>query len=296
MSSPTIFITGVSSGLGLEFASHALKQGATVIGTVRNTTKASTALSQLSSISSRFHVMTLDVTESARIPSVVNGAINEFGPIDVLINNAGYSVMGPLEHITDKEARHQMETCYFGPLALIQSILPHFREKRSGTIVNITSVAGLNGLPGCGLYAASKFALEGTSESLAPELSPFGIRVILVEPGAFRTEFLSSANLQLASGGSWLEEYQGDNPASAVVKRMQGYAGKQPGDPQKAAQRLYEVVSGTGMGENLKGKGLDGKVLRVTMGSDSLGRLKTAIELRQETLKDVADLAKSCDY
>lgn len=294
---PTIFITGVSSGLGLSLASYALKQGSAVIGTVRNPQRASAALSQLSSISSKFHPVTLDVTDVASIPVVVASAIKDHGPIDVLINNAGYSVMGPVEHITMEQSRQQLETNYFGPLALMQSIIPHFRERRAGTIINITSVAGLNGLASCGLYAASKFALEGTSESLATELAPLGIRVILVEPGAFRTEFLSSTNLILANKGEgWADDYQGENPASTVVQRMQGFAGKQTGDPDKASQRLWEVITNTGMGEALKEKGRDGKVMRVLLGSDSLARMQIAISTRQDTLKDLEALAKSCDY
>ncbi|KAF2119649.1 hypothetical protein BDV96DRAFT_350434 [Lophiotrema nucula] len=293
---PTIFITGVSSGLGLLLAEHALKQGATVIGTVRNPKRASSALSHLSSVSSAFHELELDVTDLERIPSVLNDVTSKYGHIDVLVNNAGYSIMGPVEEISMEESKTQMDTCYFGPLALIKAVLPHMRERRSGTIVNVTSVAGLNGLAACGLYAASKFALEGTSESLAVELAPFNIRIIAVEPGAFRTEFLSSANLIMPGGGrEWIKDYQGENPASAVIQKMKSVAGKQPGNPQKAAERMWEVIAGTGMGEPLKGKGI-GKVLRVLLGSDSLGRITIAIEMRQETLKDLDAIAKSCDY
>ncbi|KAJ4299253.1 hypothetical protein N0V90_004497 [Kalmusia sp. IMI 367209] len=291
----TIVITGVSSGLGFKLAAHALKQGATVLGTVRNPERASSVLSELSFISSKFHSINVDMTDAARLPTVIADTIKQHGPIDILINNAGYSVLGPLEHITNKQARHQIETNFFGPLALIQAILPHFRERKAGTIVNITSVAGLNGLPSCGLYAASKFALEGMSESLASEVGPLGIRVILVEPGAFRTEFLSSSNLILGNDGKGWDAYQG-NPATTVIQKMQSMAGKQTGDPDKAAERIWDVVSGTGLGETLKGRGSDGKVLRVLLGSDSLVRMKTAIDLRQETLKDLEEVAKSCDY
>jgi NAD(P)-dependent dehydrogenase (short-subunit alcohol dehydrogenase family) len=292
----TFFITGVSSGLGWHIASHALAHGATVIGTVRDVSKAAAALSQLSSESSKFHAVTLDVTDKGRIPHVINDAIKHHGPIDVLINNAGYSVLGPVEEISDEEVRHQMETCYFGPLALIRAILPHFRERKSGTIVNISSVAGLNALPGCGVYSASKFALEGTSESLAAELSPLGIRVILVEPGAFRTEFLSPTNLKLAGDKKWAEDYLGENPPNQVISKMESAAGKQPGDPEKAAHRLLEVIWGTDYGKPFVGKGADGKVLRVLLGSDSLGRLKNAVDARRQTLTDMEALAKSCDY
>ena len=195
-----------------------------------------------------------------------------------------------------EEARTQMDTCYFGPLALMKAALPHMRERRSGTIVNVTSVAGLNGLAACGLYAASKFALEGTSESLAVELAPFNIRIIAVEPGAFRTEFLSSANLITPGGGrEWIKDYQGENPASAVIQKMRSVAGKQPGDPQKAAERMWDVIAGTGLGEPLKEKGI-GKVLRVLLESDSLGRIQIAIDMRRETLTDLDAIAKSCDF
>lgn len=287
----------MSSGIGLKFASYALTQGATVIGTIRNPSKDGAVLSHLKSQSSKFHSTVLDVTDKNRIPTVIKDAIQDHGPIDVLINNAGYSIIGPVEEISDQEASHQLETCYFGPVALIRAILPHFRERRSGTIMNITSVAGFNGLPAVGLYAGSKFALEGTSESLAAELAPLGIRVILVEPGNFRTDFLSSSNLKSPGGGTtWNQDYLGDNPANVVMGRFASVAGKQAGDPEKAAQRLWEVISGTGYGEALKDKGQDGKVLRVLLGSDSLVRLQTAIDARQQTLKDLEELAKSTDF
>ncbi|KAF2249783.1 NAD(P)-binding protein [Trematosphaeria pertusa] len=294
---PTVFITGVSSGLGLTLASYALKQGAIVLGTVRNPQRASSALSQLSSISSNFYPITLDVTDLARIPTVADQAIKDHGPIDVLINNAGYSVIGPLEHITSEQAKQQMETNYFGPLALIQAMLPHFRARRTGTIINVSSVAGLNGLPSCGLYAASKFALEGTSEAIAAELAPLGIRTIIVEPGGFRTDFLTSTNMVLANKGEgWAEEYRGDNPAQAVLQKLQSWSGKQPGDPKKAAHALWDVITDTGMGAELKEKGRDGKVMRVLLGSDSLGRLKSAIDMRQDAMQYSEAVAKSCDY
>ncbi|KAF2732841.1 NAD(P)-binding protein [Polyplosphaeria fusca] len=296
MSPPTVLITGVSSGIGLLFAVHALKQGATVIGTIRNPSRAADALSRLSSVSSKFHPVTLDVTHLDKIPLVIEGIKKKHGPIDTLINNAGYSIMGPVEEVSMEEAKYQLDTCYFGPLALMKAVLPDMRKRRSGTIMNLSSVAGINGLPGVGTYAASKFALEGTTESMAVELAPFNIRMILVEPGAFRTEFLTSTNLILPGGGrEWIEDYQGDNPATLIINRMREYNGKQPGDPEKAAERMWEVISDTGYGEALKGKGI-GKVLRVLLGSDSLGRMKTCLDMRQETLRDVEALAKSCDF
>lgn len=155
------FITGVSSGLGLELALNALESGFTVIGTIRSRQRAA---HEVEKIEGKGGIcLELDITDAKGCLDVYKKAQQLHGRIDVLVNCAGVSYLGPIEDFTDDEAKAQMEVSYHGPLRLIQAALPGFRERKSGTIVNITSIAGVNGLPGVGLYAASKFALEGTS-------------------------------------------------------------------------------------------------------------------------------------
>jgi len=292
----TIFITGVSSGFGLKLAAIALKQGAKVIGTVRDTQKASDSLAELTAISSNFHHVTIDMIDSDRLSIVLNKAVKDHGPIDVLINNAGYFSLGPLEHFTQKQARLQMETNFFAPLALMQTILPHFRQRKSGTIVNISSMAGYRAYPGCSMYSASKFGLEALSESLATEVATFGVRVILVEPGSFRTEVFTPDKLaQSPSELGWADEYK-ESAVGETSSFVQEADGKQVGDTEKAVQKIWEVVCGMGIGSEFRERGRDGRVLRVPLGYDALEWLTESIEMRREALKEFEVIAKSCNY
>ncbi|HSV44443.1 MAG TPA: SDR family NAD(P)-dependent oxidoreductase, partial [Ramlibacter sp.] len=179
-------ITGVSSGFGLELAMAALARGDTVVGTLRQREQAE-SFEKIAP--GRSHAVLLDVTRADTIAPAVQQALQLAGGLDVLVNNAGYGLFGAVEETSDAEARHVMETNFFGALAVTRALLPQLREQRSGHIFNIASVAGVIGFPGCGLYAASKFALEGMSEALAGELAPFNVRVTIVEPGGFRTNF-----------------------------------------------------------------------------------------------------------
>lgn len=228
-------ITGVSSGFGLELARAALERGDTVVGTLRQAAQAG-AFEQLAP--GRAHAVLLDVTRAADIGPAVARALQLAGRIDVLVNNAGYGLFGAVEETSDAEARQVMETNFFGALAVTQALLPHLREQRAGHIFNVASVAGVIGFPGCGLYAASKFALEGMSEALAGELAAFNVRVTIVEPGGFRTNF---------SGGSMrvtqqvIEAYAG-TPAAKSRQSVAQYHGHQPGDPAKAAQAIITAL------------------------------------------------------
>jgi NAD(P)-dependent dehydrogenase (short-subunit alcohol dehydrogenase family) len=177
-----------------------------------------------------------------------------------------------------------METNFFGPLRLIQSVLPHMRAQSSGTIINVSSVAGFDGLPTCGLYAGSKFALEGLSESLSREVAPFNIRVLIVEPGGFRTNFLTGATKTKAGLNV---AYKG-GPAEATLDHFDRLNGTQKGDPDKAAARMFEVVIGTAMGEGLK-LGTEG-MLRLPLGRDCLQRF----EKKFSVLRRNIDVAREC--
>ena len=228
-------ITGVSSGFGLELARAALARGDTVVGTLRQREQAA-SFEQMAP--GRAHAVLLDVTRSEQVDAAVQQAVQRAGRIDVLVNNAGYGLFGAVEETSDAEARQVMETNFFGALAVTRALLPQLREQRSGHIFNIASVAGVVGFPGCGLYAASKFALEGMSEALAGELAPFNVRVTIVEPGGFRTNFAGGSMRQTEQ---MLDAYA-DSMAAKVRNNIGRHHGNQPGDPAKAAQAIIAAL------------------------------------------------------
>lgn len=228
-------ITGVSSGFGHELARAALARGDVVVGTVRQAAQAD-RFEQMAP--GRAHALLLDVTQADAIEPAVHAAIARAGWIDVLVNNAGYGLFGAVEEVSDAEARAVMETNFFGALAVTRALIPHLRERRAGRVFNVSSVAGVLGIPGGALYCASKFALEGLSEALSAELLPFGIHVTLVEPGGFRTNFAGGS---LRQASRVLEAYAG-TPAGKTRANMGQYAGHEPGDPAKAAQAILQVA------------------------------------------------------
>ncbi|KAH8433967.1 putative short chain oxidoreductase/dehydrogenase [Aspergillus melleus] len=260
------FITGGSSGFGYQLALHALAAGHNVIATVRSTTKSADAVQGIESRGGK--VIELDVTKAETVPDVVKKAESIYGRVDVLVNNAGYSLLGAIEDISDEEALAQLNTNFLGPLRLIRAFLPSLRAQGSGTIVNITSIAGLNALPACGLYASSKFALEALSESLAQEVAPFNISVLIVEPGAFRTNFLSAVQ---KTDKSLSEPYRG-GPVDDMLGKFESAQGKQPGDAEKAVARIFGAVTGEGVAGELKGK-----VLRLPLGPDCVSRIEVKL-------------------
>ncbi|WP_054940106.1 SDR family oxidoreductase [Paenibacillus ihuae] len=182
-------ITGTSSGFGLLTALTLAEKGYHVIATMRDLGRKDELIRQAeeADVLNRIHLMTLDVTDSESIESAVSAIIDRFGRIDVLVNNAGFAVGGFVEEVSMEEWRHQMDTNFFGLVEVTKAVIPVMRQQRGGCIINVSSVSGLIGFPGYAPYAASKYAVEGFSESLRQELLPFGIRVILVEPGSFRT-------------------------------------------------------------------------------------------------------------
>ncbi|KAL4882726.1 hypothetical protein BJY04DRAFT_39050 [Aspergillus karnatakaensis] len=258
------FITGASSGFGRDLALLALDAGHKVIGTVRNASKSSDAVDAIKSKGG--DILELDVTKADTVAGVVEKANALYGGIDILVNNAGYSLLGAVEDMTDSETKSQLETNFFGPLRLIQAFLPTLRSRPSATIVNVSSVAGQDAQPSCGLYAASKFALEGLSEALSKEVAPFGIDVLIVEPGAFRTNFLSAVQKTETP----LSEPYRDGIVDVVLKKFEAAQGKQRGDPAKAVRKIFEVITGTGEAGHLKGK-----VLRLPLGADAVERIET---------------------
>ncbi len=234
-SQPSVwFITGCSTGFGREFVRVALAHGFRVVATARDPKKLDDLIA---GHKEKAIALELDVTRPADIKRAVQEAERAFGSIDVLVNNAGYGYLAAVEEGEDKDIRAMFDTNFFGLAAVTRAVLPGMRKKRRGTIVNIASVGGIVGYPGSGYYAATKFAVEGLSESLGKEVEPLGIRVMLVEPGPFRTDW---AGRSLKQSTNFIEDYE----ATAGARRRQtvGYSGKQPGDPVRAAEAVIRRV------------------------------------------------------
>jgi len=228
-------ITGTSQGFGLELVRAALQRGDSVIATSRSPDKVATAFPKASA---RLLAIPMDLRDMTKISSAVQAGLTRFGRIDVLVNNAGHGLIGAVEEASDAEIANVFETNVFGLLRVTRAVLPHFRERRSGHIVNLSSIGGLVGLPGFGIYNGTKFAVEGLSEAMAAEVTPLGIRVMIVEPGPFRTDFLGSS---LALTGKKLADYDqtsGQTRAAATTRH-----GSQPGDPARAAEAIIKAVT-----------------------------------------------------
>lgn len=231
-----IFITGVSSGFGRALAQQALEAGHTVIGTLRNQA-ALQAFEQLAP--GRALGCLLDVTDFSRIDAVV-ADIEASGAVDVLINNAGYGHEGILEESPLEEMRSQFEVNVFGAVAMIKAFVPFFRQRRAGHIINITSMGGFITLPGISYYCASKFALEGISDTLSKELKPFNIAVTAVAPGSFRTDWAGRSMQRTARS---ISDY--DASFDPIRQAREDKSGKQLGDPQKAALAMLQLIEST---------------------------------------------------
>ncbi|MGB6117103.1 MAG: oxidoreductase [Mesorhizobium sp.] len=233
-SSPVWLITGCSSGFGRELAERVLRSGARLVVTARD-------VSQVADIAAaapdRAFALPLDVSSQSQIDAAVAAAISRFGQIDVLVNNAGYGYQAAAEEGVDAEIRRMFDTNVFGLFALTRAVLPLMRARRSGHIINISSVAGLVGSPGSGYYAASKHAVEGWSDSLRAELAPLGVRVTCVEPGPFRTDF---AGRSLHQTVTRIDDYA--PTAGARMASIKQTSGSQKGDPVRAANAIIELA------------------------------------------------------
>lgn len=228
------FVTGTSSGFGRSLVEELLERGERVVATARDPR----ALAELvARAPERVLALQLDVTKPEEIRSAVATALERFGAVDVLVNNAGYSVVGALEETSEAELRAVFEPMFFGAVAATQALLPHMRERRSGTIVQITSVGGVVTAPGFGPYCAAKHALEAVSEALAAEIAPFGVRVLIVEPGAFRTRLFGSGFRSMPALPAYAET------VGATRAYVEKEAGSQAGDPAKAARAIVEAVN-----------------------------------------------------
>lgn len=231
---PVWFITGCSTGFGRALARLILRKGWNAVVTARNT-------DQIKDIAEGYEhtalLLPLDVTDKAQIAGAVEKAMQTFGKIDVLVNNAGYGYFSSIEEGEEEKIRAQFEVNFFGLVHMTQAVLPHLREKRSGHIVNLSSLGGLRSFVATGYYAATKFAVEGFSESLDQEVGPLGIKVLLVEPGPFRTDWAGRSTMRTPVQIADYEQTTG-----ARMKASLESSGKQNGDPDRAAEAIVSAV------------------------------------------------------
>ena len=229
------FITGAGRGMGVDIAKAALAAGHAVVATARNTDTVTAALGRDEDLLA----VELDVTDPADAEAAVTAAVERFGRIDVLINNAGNFYAGFFEEISPGDFRAQVETTLFGPMNVTRAVLPVMRAQRAGLVVAISSTAGIVGQEFCTAYAAAKFGVEGWIESLTPEVAPFGIRTMLVEPGFFRTELLTPESTTYAE--PWIDDYA--ERTNQTVAAWNAMNGQQGGDPAKLANALVQLAS-----------------------------------------------------
>lgn len=274
--SKVFLITGVSSGLGRAFAEGALAAGHRVIGTLRSV-EAAAAFS--AHPTGRAHGVLLDVTAVEAIPSTVADAERQVGPIDVLVNNAGYGHEGILEELTLDEVRRQFDANVFGAVAMVKAVLPGMRARRSGHIVNVTSMGGFITMPGITAYCGSKFALEGISEALGKEVKSLGIHVTALAPGQFRTDWAGRSMVRTARS---IADY--DTVMDPIRAARQAKSGQQPGDPEKAAQALLKLVAS------------GNPPVRLYLGSDALKLVGEKIDAMREEIAAWEAVSRSTDF
>jgi NAD(P)-dependent dehydrogenase (short-subunit alcohol dehydrogenase family) len=229
------FVTGAGRGMGVDIARAALAAGHAVVATGRDPERVSAAVGAHDDLLT----VALDITDPASAQSAVDAAVERFGRIDVLVNNAGNFYAGFFEEITPEDFRAQVETNLFGPLNVTRAALPVMRAQRSGLVVTMSSTAGLIGQEFCTAYAASKFALEGWMESLTPEVAPFGVRTMVVEPGFFRTDLLTADSTTYAQPS--IDDYA--ERTRQTVAAWNGMNGRQGGDPAKLAAALVPLAT-----------------------------------------------------
>ena len=271
----TWLITGASSGFGRLLAEYLHGLGATVVATARN-------VEDLRDLTTKYPgmvILPLDVTSTDSIAHAVADAIAFTGGIDVLVNNAGYGVCGAIEEVQEHEYMPMFNTNVFGLVNLTKSLLPHFRERRSGAIINFSSIGGLIGSAGWGFYNATKFAVEGLSEALYGEMAPFGVKVMVVEPGPFRTEFLGRSGKEAALR---IPDYETTVGKTRDYFKTQG--GKQAGDPRRAIEAVVAAISAPESPKHL------------LLGKLALKRFRDHLEQWNESLNKWQDVTNGADF
>ncbi|MFE5031922.1 oxidoreductase [Streptomyces sp. NPDC056683] len=271
------FVTGSSRGFGLEITRAALAAGHHVVATAR---KPDTVRERFPDAGDALLAVALDVTDPQSIQAAVDAAVERFGRIDVLVNNAGTGLLAAVEESDDAAVRAVYETNVFGPLAVQRTVLPVLRRQRSGHVINISSIVGFATAPGWGIYASTKFAVEGFTETLHTELAPLGIHVTLVEPGFFRTDFLDPANLH--AGPDTIDDYAPTVGAMRTAVASLHHA--QPGDPAKAARAMVEMAAAPE------------PPLRLPLGADTLQAFDAKLDTFRKDMDAAWHIALSTDH
>lgn len=274
--SPVWFITGCSTGFGRDLARLVLDRGWRAVVTARG---ADRVADLVGGAEDRALAIDLDVTDQAQIDAAIAAALDRFGRIDVLVNNAGYGYQATAEEGVDDEIRAQFDTNVFGLFALTRAVLPAMRAARGGKIVNITSMAGMIGFPGSGYYAASKHAIEGWSDSLLAEVGPLGIGVTCVEPGPFRTDW---AGRSLRQTKSAIPDYA--DTATARMAGTKDYSGNQPGDPVRAGEAIIAAVEA------------DTPPRHLVLGKVAFEAVTAKLEERLEAIRGNRDVSLGADF
>ncbi|ADB30201.1 short-chain dehydrogenase/reductase SDR [Kribbella flavida DSM 17836] len=274
--SKTWIITGASSGLGLALAEAALRAGEQVLGTARRVDRFDAFKARCGD---RFVGVEHDVRDTSGAAAVVQRALDVFGRVDVLVNNAGAGQVGAAEEVSDGELRDMLEQHLLGPAAYVRAALPHLREQGAGAIVQMSSQGGRMSFPAVGSYSAGKFALEGWSEALAGEVAPFGIRVLIVEPSRFRTEFNTADVLKTADRQATYDDVIG-----AVRANMADADGRQEGDPGRAAAIIRDVLDGADA------------PLRLPLGAEAVRNLTRVYQRALDDVQKWAAVSESADF
>lgn len=273
----TWFITGASRGFGTLFVKEALERGDNVVATARN----ARAIVDKFGDHPRLLAANLDVTDEAQARAAVEQAVRRFGRIDVVVNNAGFGVLGAIEETSASDVEAVYRTNVFGLLAVTRAVLPQLRRQRAGHVINISSIGGYRSAAGFGVYASTKFAVEGISEALADEVKPLGIHVTIVEPGYFRTDFLDGGSLTTLP--TTIADYAG-TPVGAVRRIATDLNHQQPGDPARLAKALLKVVDA------------EQPPLRMPFGSDTVAAIEQKNAFVAGELAQWRELAVSTDF
>jgi NAD(P)-dependent dehydrogenase (short-subunit alcohol dehydrogenase family) len=267
-------ITGASRGFGAEIAKAALAAGDKVIATARDTKGV-----DLGSGDNALAVA-MDVTSEAQVKSGVDAAVKHFGRIDVLVNNAGFGLLGGIEEASAEEVERIYGTNVFGLLNVTRAVLPVMRKQRSGHVINISSIGGFRSSPGWGIYCSTKFAVEGITEALHGELAPLGIHATVVEPGSFRTDFLDSSSL--AKTANHIADYDGSVGKTRELAAERNHT--QPGDPSKLGQALLQIVNSPE------------PPVRLALGTDALRGVLDKLEFVEQETKKWRSVSASTDF
>jgi NAD(P)-dependent dehydrogenase (short-subunit alcohol dehydrogenase family) len=270
------FITGSGRGIGAQIAKSALQAGHKVVATGRNLEQLRAAHQGVPADKIAF--VELDVTNEAQAETAVQAAVKQFGRIDVLVNNAGYGLMGNFEEVASSAVEHQFATNVFGLMHVMRAVLPVMRGQRSGHIFNISSIGGALGFNGASVYCATKYAVEGLSASVEMEVAKFGIKVTIVEPGFFRTDFLDSKSVKY--GGKVIEDYA---VTGTVRDAYDAYNHQQPGDPVKLGAALVKLA------------GMTNPPRQFLAGSDAIAVVTQSLEGRLDEIRGFTELSKSTD-